>query len=287
MSKVRHSKFKNTGVLFELLVRQITNDALNGIDNSPAVNLVKESFKKNTAIKKELNYYQMLMSEKIGSEVKASKFIDIVLAEHKKLNKQTLRREKYNLIKEIKKHYDLDAFFATKISNYRVHASIYNLLEAANAKNTTPLKRILESRDTLLNFITESGPTKKREDLVMERYRGESEDVRLLSYNILLEKFNKKYDSLNKGQKNLLRSYINNISDDAKLKETINKQVTLVAKAIKATSKKVDDEVVRVKLSEVSTQLLNIRKAKKFRDKHLVSVMRAHSLLEEIKNVVA
>ena len=44
--KIKHSKYKNTGILFELLVRQITADTLKGVD-SPAINLLKENFVKS------------------------------------------------------------------------------------------------------------------------------------------------------------------------------------------------------------------------------------------------
>jgi len=135
MTKIKHSKFKNTGVLFELLVRQITSDAINNVDDSTSVKLMKEFFKTNTLLRKELNFYSMLKSEKMGSESKASKFIDVILNEHSKINKASIRREKYNLIKEIKKSYDLDKFFSTKLSDYKLNASIYNLFEMKSKHN--------------------------------------------------------------------------------------------------------------------------------------------------------
>ena len=64
MANVKYSKLKNTGVIFELLVRQITNDTLEGLKKSPAVSIIKEFFKKNTTLSKELKLYQFLQKEK-------------------------------------------------------------------------------------------------------------------------------------------------------------------------------------------------------------------------------
>jgi len=220
MSKVKHSKFKNTGVLFELLVRQITNDAINAVDDSPAANIVKKFFSGPSMLKKELNYYQMLKTEAMTTEAKANKFVDIVLVEHKNLSQPKLKSEKYNLIREIKNTYDLDLFFSTKISDYKVNASIYNLFEMNLIKSKSPLKT-MASRNTLVEHIFNPKNKIRKSDKLLETYKTESEDVRLLTYNILLEKFNSKYNGLNKGQKTLLKNYINNVSNTGKLKEHV------------------------------------------------------------------
>lgn len=286
MSKIKHSKFKNTGVLFELLVRQITNDAMNGVDDSPAINIVRESFKKDTMLKKELNFYQMLKSEKMTSEVKANKFVDIVLSEHKKLSKNSLKSEKYNLIKEIKKSYNLDRFFSTKISDYKLNASIYSLFESNFKESNSPIK-ILNSRNTLIEFVVANPKAKvDSDDLVMEKYRTEDKDVRLLSYTILLEKFNEKYDGLNLAQKNLLKAYINNASNTGNLKATVEEHAVKVSRSIKSKLKHVDDDVTKFKLNEVLSQLGKIKLQKVAKDSHVLSLMRAYSLNTELVNVL-
>tara|TARA_R110001599_G_scaffold1706_5_gene8515 strand:- start:64333 stop:65193 length:861 start_codon:yes stop_codon:yes gene_type:complete len=284
MTKIKHSKFKNTGVLFELLVRQITSDAINNVDDSTSVKLMKEFFKTNTLLRKELNYYSMLKSEKMGSESKASKFIDVILNEHSKINKASIRREKYNLIKEIKKSYDLDKFFSTKLSDYKLNASIYNLFEMNTKKFNSP-KKIMTSRSTILEHI-KNVKVIKPSDTIIEAYKKESQDIRLLSYNILLEKFNDKYDNLDIKQKSLLKEYINNVNNTGKLKKFIDKNIDIVVKSLVKSSKLVEDKVVSVKLSEISTQLKAIKSRKSIKDNHLLSIMRSYDLLKELTNVV-
>ena len=285
MSKVKHSKFKNTGVLFELLVRQITNDAINAVDDSPAANIVKKFFSGSSMLKKELNYYQMLKTEAMSSETKANKFVDIVLVEHKNLSQPKLKSEKYNLIREIKNTYDLDLFFSTKISDYKVNASIYNLFEMNLMKSKSPLKT-MASRNTLVEHIFNPKTKARKSDKLLETYKKESEDVRLLTYNILLEKFNSKYNGLNKGQKNLLKNYINNVSNTGKLKEHVQLATSKITKSLRANLPKVEDKVIKVKLQEVIVQLLAINESKIIKDEQVLSIMRAHELAQELHRVV-
>tara|TARA_R110000737_G_scaffold10875_1_gene26731 strand:- start:313 stop:1173 length:861 start_codon:yes stop_codon:yes gene_type:complete len=285
MSKVKHSKFKNTGVLFELLVRQITNDAINDVDNSPAVKIVRKFFNGTSMLKKDLNFYQMLKTESMASEAKANKFVDIVLIEQKNLNQAKLKSEKYNLIREIKNTYDLDLFFSTKISDYKVNASIYSLFEMNSLKSKSPLKT-MASRNTLVEHIFKPKAKVLKSDKLLEAYKAESEDVRLLTYNILLEKFNSKYDGLNKGQKALLKNYINNVSNTGKLKEHVQLAISKITKSLGANLSKVDDKVIKVKLQEVIVQLLAINESKTIKDVQVLSIMRAHELAQEVYRVV-
>tara|TARA_R110002153_G_scaffold64821_3_gene173635 strand:+ start:6699 stop:7562 length:864 start_codon:yes stop_codon:yes gene_type:complete len=285
MTKIKHSKFKNTGVLFELLVRQITSDAINNVEPSISVKLMKEFFKGNTLLRKELKYYSMLKTEKMTSESKANKFIDVILNEHNKISKASIKREKYNLIKEIKKHYDLDMFFSTKISDYKLNASIYNLFEISSKKFNSP-KKIMVSRETIIEHINSAKTPKSRKKTIMESYSKEPEDVRLLTYNILLEKFNDKYNGLNMQQKTLLKEYINNVNNTGKLKKFINTSISSVVKGLDKSIASVDNAIVKVKLQEISQQLKNIKLKKVAKDTHILSIMRSYDLIGELANVI-
>ncbi len=184
---MKHSKYKNTGILFELLIRQVTNDTINGVRHSPAIKIIREFFKKNTSLKKELGLYQMLIKEKFNTESKANRFVDAVLKERKKLSKSVLKKQKYNLIKEVKKNYNLEEFFKTKVGNYLDNASIYYLFEG-----TVPTK-LIKYRYKLLENITNKKIIKNKTNETYDLYSQQDRDVRLLSYKILLEKFNDKY----------------------------------------------------------------------------------------------
>ncbi len=281
--KPKHKKHKNTGILFELLVRQITNDTLDGVENSPAIRIVKEYFKKNTTIKRELLLYQAIQKSKFKTEEKANRFIDAVIEEWNKLNKSTLRKQKYNLIKEIRNNFNEELFFKTEISNYKLNASIYRMFE--NAFNS-PVQKINSRYVIVESMIGKKPSSESVKDDVIEEYSKQDKDLRLLAYKVLLEKFNEKYGNLDDNQKIVLREYINNVSNTPNLKEFIDNTTIKISKSLNTLSQKVDDKVVKIKLKEVTTQFANIRNDDVIRDKHILSLMRGYELLKELKNVV-
>lgn len=281
--KPKHKKHKNTGILFELLVRQITNDTLDGVENSPAIRIVKEYFKKNTTIKRELLLYQAIQKSKFKTEEKANRFIDAVIEEWNKLNKSTLRKQKYNLIKEIRNNFNEELFFKTEISNYKLNASIYRMFE--NAFNS-PVQKINSRYVIVESMIGKKPSSESVKDDVIEEYSKQDKDLRLLAYKVLLEKFNEKYGNLDDNQKIVLREYINNVSNTPNLKEFIDNTTIKISKSLNTLSQKVDDKVVKIKLKEVTTQFANIRSDDVIRDKHILSLMRGYELLKELKNVV-
>ena len=282
MARDRHSKYKNTGILFELLVRQITNDMMLGNENSPAVSLVKEFFRRGTSLNRELELYQTLQKTKFNSAAKAERLIDTVVLEFNKINKALLNKQKYNLIKEIKRCYIIEDFFRTKVPTYKMNASIWSILEG---NGISPTKTV-NSRYFIIENITEPKSKKKKINEVEGELTKHDKDLRLLSYKILLEKFNSKYGSkLGVSQKRLLRAYIENISNTNTLREVVCDEIEVISKAISLLSKKVKDKVVNIKLNEVKMQLIKIKDIKTINETHILSCMRSHSLIKELKNV--
>jgi len=281
--KLKHSKIKNTGVLFELLVRQITTDTLNGVEKSPALTIVKEYFGKKTTLKKELDLYNSLNKEKFNIPAKAEKFLDLVLKERSKISSTVLKRQKYNLIKEIGKKYQLENFFKTKINNYKLNASIYNLFETISSKTVSDPKSLLTCRETIVENSISKSP-KSTQDKVLKEYSKQDKSMRLLSYRVLLEKFNKTYGKkLNESQKLLLKKYIS--GQNAKLVEHINKEAKSSVEKIKGFANKIDDKITSIKLKEVSNQLQRIEKSNLVNESYLITMMNVYELLEELKNV--
>ena len=281
--KLKHSKIKNTGVLFELLVRQITTDTLNGVEKSPALTIVKEYFGKKTTLKKELDLYNSLNKEKFNITAKAEKFLDLVLKERSKISSTVLKRQKYNLIKEIGKKYQLETFFKTKINNYKLNASIYNLFETISSKTVSDPKSLLTCRETIVENSISKSP-KTTQDKVLKEYSKQDKSMRLLSYRVLLEKFNKTYGKkLNESQKLLLKKYIS--GQNGKLVEHINKEAKSSVKKIKGFANKIDDKITSIKLKEVSNQLQRIEKSNLVNESYLITMMNVYELLEELGRV--
>jgi uncharacterized protein YcbK (DUF882 family) len=282
MKKLKHVKIKNTGILFELLVRQIASDTMNN-KTSPANKLIKRHFTHNSELAKELQMYQSLVHEKFNSESKSDKFISAVLAAKKQLNETALRRQKYNLIKDINESFDSTEFFNSRVNNYKTLASIYILFEYAENENPSDM---VKSRFSLVEHITSNGKaTKPVETVINETYTSQDKDIRLLSYKMLIDKFNSKYDNLDANQKNILREYINNVSNTVGLREFVKKEIPKLKTAIAESSKHIDSKVVKIKLNEVTNMLGTLSKVNVIKDSHILTIMRYYDLVKELKTI--
>jgi hypothetical protein len=288
MKKIKHSKFKNTGFIFELLVRQITSEIMSS-NKSVAEKILKEHFNSKKELSKELKLYQYLINEKYNSESKAEQFINTILEARKKIDEKKLTKEKYNLIKEIKETYNLDEFIKSPISNYKTLASIYKIFETVTVDEQFDPTDIVSSRFTIAeNIINSSIQNKdvKVKDAVLEEYRKQDEDLRAVSYKLLVESFNNKYKNLTGEQKSLLREYINNINNTGKLSEYVNNEVSKLVDSLKEVGSKISDKVTKIKLTETISNVKKIKSVKKIKEQHLSAMMMTYELLSELKESI-
>ena len=277
---IKHSKIKNTGIIFELLTRQITVDILNN-KRSKAVKLLKNYFHESKELGKELNLYKVLSSKTKLSEIRANHLVDAVLKSRGNLSNKKIKTEKYNLIKEIKDNYG-DDFFNAKIPNFKLNASIYKLFLSESSGFEFNPEDAVQSRYTIVENLN------KEHKKVVEKknpFTNEEKDLRLLAYNILVEKFNKKYKNLSADQKKLLKEYINNLSDSNNLREYINEEYKKVHKVLKELIKGVDNKVTKIKLRETIKKLTPIKSSMTIKDNQVVSLMRFYELIKEIRRV--
>ena len=278
---IKHSKFKNTGILFEILVKKITGDTLSG-RNSPAIKIIKEYFV-NTELGKEYKLYETIFKNKRLTEQKANVVLTTVLEQSKKLNRTKLKNEKYNLIKELKSHYDVEDLFKTKLSDYKVQASFYTLLEIYNTKKSTDSNQIVDNKICILESITNHEVNKvKVKDVVLEEFKSYDKDLRTLTYHVLLENFNTKYDGLGTKQKTILKEFINSADNGPLLKEFYNKEITNIKLLLEREIKKVKDQTTKIKLKEVNKLILELNKRTTVKNNHLVDLLQYHSLLKEL-----
>ena len=289
MKKIKHSKVKNTGVLFELLVRQITLEVLNGDKTENAKHIVKEFFAAGTELNKELRLYDLLLKEKYNSESKAEMFVDTVSQAHAKLNETKLTKEKYNLIKEINSKFDLESFLSSPLNNYKVLASIYKVFESKKSENYD-IKDVFNSKITLIENIISRPPLAKtnnsEDSKLIESYKQQDKDLRLLTYKILVETFNKKYTNLDDKQKGLLKEYINNMSNTTKFKEYISIELPKIVSNLKEIKSKIKDKVTTIKLSETISVLDKMKFGKTVTDNQVSSIMLSYELIKELKSKV-
>ena len=284
MRKIKHSKFKNTGFLFELLTRQITLEILNGQEEK-SKSIIREFYGKGTEMSKELRLFNLLINEKYNTENKADKFIDAILEAHTKLNQSKLSIEKYNLVKTIKENFEIDNFLASPVTNYKILASIHKLFEAKRM-DVLDVKDVFDSKLTLVEHISNSPVSHNvKEDKLVEEYKKQEKDLRLLTYKILVESFNKKYTNLNDDQKSLLREYINNVTNTSKFTEYYEGQLIKTITELHSLYKGMGDKITKIKLRETINVLKKQKLGKKITDEQVSALMMSYELIKEMKNV--
>ena len=230
--------------------------------------------------------YRLLSEKHFKSENKANELVEVVLKSRKKLSNSKLRNEKYNLIKQIKETYDSTDFFNGRISNYKLFASIYNVFQSETSNSEFNPEQVLNSKFTVLEHITNqkiSGDAVKEK--VLKEYSQKDKDLRLLTYKILVDKFNKKYKKLDESQKKLLENFINNVSNTNKIREFIDNEVSIVKEELSKHLPKVKDKVTKIKLTEAIKQIVNLTKGRVVEEKQVLTMMRYYELVKEIKNV--
>jgi hypothetical protein len=278
---IKHSKYKNTGILFELLVRQITSDTLSGKD-SKATNILKKYFVK-TELGREYKLYETITKHKNLTEGKAEIVINSVIESSKNLNRGALKRQKYNLIQEISKYYNLEEFFKTKLPNYKSYAALYTLVEIYNSEMLSNPDQIITNKIAILEGLTTKEVSKKKvEDDLMVEFQSYDKDLRILTYKVMLEKFNGKYATLNDNQKLVLKEFINSVDSTPKLRDFYNTKITEIKNELTRISKKVNDKVVKIKLNEVAKILSPLGKTANVGNDDLVNLLQYYELLEEL-----
>ena len=280
--KIKHSKYKNTGVLFELLVRQITVDTLKG-SNSPAIDILKEYFVK-TSLGREYKLYESVLKSNVISEGRANTIISTILENSKRFSRSSLKKQKYNLINEIKKHYDLDVFFGSKIKNYKELAALYTLIEGYNQKTDIDSQQLINNKITLLEHLTKKqiNADDIKKDVIQE-FDEYDKDTRILTYKVLLEKFNSKYDNLSSDQKRVLKEYINSVDSTPGLRTFYNQKINELKSTLEKDINDIKDKAIQIKLTEVNKFLVELNKTDKVSDDNLVDLLRFYELIKEIK----
>ena len=284
---IKHSKYKNTGILFELLTRQITSDILSGKKGPKAIPILEKYFNRNEELGKELVLYLSFFNGKKLTETKALDYINIVADQRKKLDNRKLKEQKYNLVKEIKENYDLRKFLFNRVPSYKIYASIYKSFECAVQGYTYENVRELSSaKYTLVEYLC--GETENKniviESEVVNTLREQEEDLRLLTYRLILEKFNKKYKKLNESQKNLLREFLNKGTDTSHILQLAKNEAKSLSNSIDKKMEYVQNEVQRIKLTEIRNQLNNFESLKYVKNNHLTALMIGYELDSQLNN---
>jgi hypothetical protein len=283
--KIKHSKYRNTGLIFELLVKQIAADTLSKKE-SPAIGIIKEYFANKSSLAKEHKLYSLVLKANGVSQNKAEAIVSTVTEVSRKIDQSILKNQKYKLISEIKKHYNLDEFFGIQVRDYKPLAALYCLLEAQNNSELVNPQYLVDNKLTILEHLTAKEQNEDSvKDTLIEEYSKYDKDLKMLTFKILLEKFNDNYKDLLPEQKNILKEFITSVNSNTRLRNVVNEELTKLSSEVNKLSQKVKDEVVKIKLEEVAKAIVPLKKTEKISDNHLVNLMQYYDLVNELKSL--
>ena len=283
--RIKHSKYKNTGLIFELLVKQITADTLNKKD-SAAVNILKNNFTGKSALVREFRLYEFILKNKSVSQSKAESIVSTIIEIARTIDKNVLKKQKYNLIKELKDNYDLAEFFSISVKDYKPLAALYCLLEAHKVTDVIDPNFLVDNKTTILEHLTKVTQDKSEvRDTLIEEYSKYDKDLKLLTFKILLEKFNSKYGALLPEQKNILKEFITSVDSSRRLRKIVNEELKNLKKSLTSISKDIKDDIVSIKIQEIIKTIKPVTNSKKVTDDHLVNIMQYHELIQELKRL--
>jgi hypothetical protein len=282
--KIKHNKFRNTGLIYELLVKQTTADILS-MKDSPAISILKKYYTGKSPLVKEFKLYEFILKNKGINQTKAETILSTVTELSRKFDQNVLKKAKYNLIREIKEHYDLEDFFSIKVRDYKALAGLYCLMEAQNSSTLVDPQALVDNKITVLEHLT-SNPqdSGKVKDTLVEEFSKYDKDLRLLTYKILLEKFNERYSSLNQDQKSILREFINSVDSTTKLRSTVNEEKEKIKTRILNSLGKVDD-IYKIKLNEIVKGITPLSNKEKVDDETLTNLMHYYELVHELERL--
>lgn len=283
--RIKHSKYKNTGLIFELLVKQIAADTLNKKD-SPAVTILKKFFTGKTALVREFKLYEFILKNRSVSQNKAESIVSTIIEVSRNLDKDVIKKQKYSLIKEIKESYNLEDFFSISVKDYKPLAALYCLMEAHKVTDIVDPNILVNNKTTILEHLTKSTQNKVEvRDTLIEEYSKYDKDLRLLTFKILLEKFNSKYNTLLPEQKNILKEFITSVDSSTRLRSIVNEELKKLTSKIVALSEATSDDIIKIKLQEVVKSIKPLSKRDKVNDNHLVNIMQYYELIKELKEL--
>jgi hypothetical protein len=281
MKKLKHSKYKNTGILFEMLVRKLTSETLSS-NKSVTIDIIKKYFGRNTELSKELQLYNALIKEQFKSEAQGLDYIRTVKSAYDKLNQSLLKRQRYNLVKEISDKFVFANMSKMHINNYKVLASINMIFEHDETDNP---KQLLECKNVILDHGIITERVQPQKDSVLESYESQPKEMRLLAYKLLVDKFNQKYSGLNESQKQLLNKYITHVNDTEALREYVQQIIPVIKQDLAAQSKIISDPATKIKVAKLSEMLCNVETMKTIKESHILSLLRYFDLVRELKEI--
>ena len=172
------------------------------------------------------------------------------------------------------------------VKDYKPLAALYCLMEAHRIPDIVDPNILVNNKTTILEHLTKNVQDKKEvRDSLIEEYSKYDKDLKLLTFRILLEKFNSKYSTLLPEQRNILKEFITSVDSSTKLRGIVNEEIGKLSKVINKLAKSSKNGIIQIKLQEVIKTIKPLTNKEKVTDSHLINIMQYYELIKELKEV--
>ena len=210
MSK-SHNKKRNVGIIYELLLRNISDALIRNDKKSAqkALRIIENRFHKSKELYREFRLFNALAKTTVSDTAVAASILTEAKNAARRCDSKKLNREKSLLIRDINHELGDKNFYYRRIPEYTVYATIQTLLNDWRQEDISDLSRVIQYESKMVEILLEQKVEKKLDEEI-------DSDVDKLVVKLLSEKFNKKYgNQFNDEQKSVIRSYVFSITNDS------------------------------------------------------------------------
>ena len=265
---MKHNKRRNTAFVYEALVRELTKHAIqkNEEKKKAVLDIIKETFKKNSLLKKELGLYNEIIRTRGLASRDAEKVVGLVKEARQKINSQNLFSEQTKLINLINKRLN-ESVYSNFVPSYKTLASIYQVFSP-----NTKIKNKVLLENSIVDYMTSKGF-----DL-----QNEKSEMKASTVKIFTNKFNSTYSKLNEEQQTLLSKYIGSFQDNGlDLKIYLNDELGRIKESLNKQKSNVNEDL-KEKVSSVLS-LIDGYKDRMINEDMLKQILKIQELTREIQ----
>lgn len=281
--KYKHNKKRNIGIIYELLLRHMSNSLIEGNKKSIkyATKLIEKRFNKQSEIYKEFRLFNALAN----TETNKTEIVAGMISESKKtcklINNKKLEQEKSALIHDINHNIipKDNNFYYRSLSNYRDLGTIQLAINEWKKGNTSNLKKIVEIEEKIIDIIAKS---KKKITYEQELSSLKESKSNKLVYKIMTEKINNKYNNMTSSQKIILKAYAIEKNNPERLTAILEENKKNCIEKINSFHLKNENIHLSNKINEVKNKI-NQLDPSNVNDNSIIKFLTITNLIDEIK----
>ena len=250
---IKHNKKRNVGIIYELLLRYISNCLIEDKKDlaQKGLTIIEKRFNKDTELYKEFRLFNALAKTTVSGSNVAAAILQEAKSAIKRCDEKKLMKEKSRLIKDINYKLGDKEFYHRKIPDYVTYATIHNLFNEWKKCDKSNLTQVFKYEKNIMEWLLNENKIVDSSEVL---------EADSLIFKIMTKKLNERYDKFNIEQKEILQNYALHSEENKhdKMREFLRslKEQTLLS--IKDYKHDCDSDVVRNKIATVVENVNNL-----------------------------